>query len=154
LRHLNELKSRIEEIRNRIPTLKAEIQQINQELKSIVAEYLKLKESMQTLKQQRDELVKKLVLLKQERDRIREEANSYHQLYISLLSEERAIREELERVSILLKAKELARYIDERRRMLYGKALEVFEKYQKGEPITLDEYKLLAEFNMINLKRE
>ncbi|MEM3783305.1 MAG: hypothetical protein QXX32_07195, partial [Thermofilum sp.] len=78
----------------------------------------------------------------------------HHQLYISLLSEERAIREELERVSILLKAKELARPIDERRRLLQGKALEAFEKYQKGEPITLEEYKLLAEFNLLNLKQQ
>ena len=38
---------------------------------------------------------------------------------------------------------------EERRRRMYAEAQKVYEKYQRGEKLSLDEFKLLMEFDLI-----
>jgi uncharacterized coiled-coil DUF342 family protein len=149
LRHLNELKLKINELRERLAVLRNALNKINEELKNLLAEYLKVKEEVMAVRARRDELRRRMKELYEQREKTREVANNYHQQLVSLLAEERRLREELERVAILLKAKELSRHIEERRKLLYGKAMEALAKYQRGEPITLEEFKILMEFNLI-----
>jgi len=149
LKHLNELKLKINELRDKIVALRNTLNKLNEELKGLLAEYLKVKEEVAAIRAQRDELRQRMKEVYEQREKIREIANSYHQQLVALLAEERRLREELERVAILLKAKELSRHIEERRKLLYGKAMEALAKYQRGEPITLEEFKILMEFNLI-----
>jgi len=149
LRHLNELKLKINELKERIATLRNTLNKLNEELKNLLAEYLKVKEEVAAIRTQRDELRQRMKEIYEQREKIREVANNYHQQLVVLLAEERRLREELERVAILLKAKELSKHIEERRKLLYGKAMEALAKYQRGEPITLEEFKILMEFNLI-----
>jgi len=149
LRHLNELKLKINGLRERLAALRNALNKINEELKNLLAEYLKVKEEVAAVRARRDELRRKMKELYEQREKTREVANNYHQQLVSLLAEERRLREELERAAILLKAKELSRHIEERRKLLYGKAMEALAKYQRGEPITLEEFKILMEFNLI-----
>lgn len=149
VKHLNELKSKIEELRNKAQTLRETAAKLSEELKNMVNEYLKVKSEVAELRTRRDELREKMKEIYDRREKIREIANQHHQELIRLLAEEKMLREELERIAILLKAKELSRHIEERRRLLYDKAMEALAKYQRGEPITLDEFKVLVEFNLI-----
>ncbi|MEM0087626.1 MAG: hypothetical protein QXS92_03895 [Thermofilum sp.] len=149
VKHLNELKSKIEELRNKVQVLRETVAKLSEELKSMVDNYLRIKSEVAELRAKRDELRSRMKEIYDQREKIREVANQHHQELVQLLAEERALREELERVAILLKAKELSRHIEERRRLLYDKAMEALAKYQRGEPITLDEFKVLVEFNLI-----
>ena len=65
------------------------------------------------------------------------------------INEIKRIREELEKTAILLKAAELSQILSRRRAELYEVALKALEKYRQGEKLTLDEFKLLMEFNLL-----
>ncbi len=149
VKRMNEIRAEIDSSRNQIIQLRNEIEGINEKLKGIVDNYLALKEKYQELRKQRDELIEKIQALREEREKKREEANKYHEQFLELVKEERTLREELERVSVLLKAKELSRVIEKKKKVMYAKALEAYEKYKRGEPLSLDEFKLLVEFNML-----
>ena len=59
------------------------------------------------------------------------------------------IKDEIEKVVLLLKAQELSRKIEKRKQQLYSRAQLIYEKYKRGEKLTLEEFKILMEFNMI-----
>ncbi len=149
VRKYNKLREEVAKIKEEIASLIAMRKEIIDKMNEYSNKYLSLKDELTKLKSMRDQLKTEIENLVEQRDKIRNEANGYHQKFIETNNEIRKLQEEIERIAILLKASQLSRIIEERRKSLYSKAKEVYEKYKRGERLTFEEFKLLVEFNMI-----
>lgn len=149
IRRFNEVKNRIMELEEEIREVRGRIDLLTRRRDEVLREYVAFKEKLEELKEEYSRLSSQIDGLRAKRDKLREEADSYHVQYIHYHNEARKLREEIERVSFLLKASELSRRIENRRKAMYSKALGVLEKYRRGEKLSLDEFKLLVEFKLI-----
>ena len=149
LRRYNKLKEEVERLREEISSLATLRKEIIEKMNEYSTKYLSLKEELKKLREVRDQLKSEIEQLAEQREKKRSIANEYHRKLIETNSEIRKLQEEIERIAILLKASQLSRIIEERRKSLYSKAKEVYEKYKRGEKLTFEEFKLLIEFNMI-----
>ena|GEM_PF-258783 len=149
LRKYNKFREEIEKIREEISSLTALRKEIIEKMNEYSNKYLSLKEELKKLREVRDQLKAEIEQMVNQREEKRSIANEYHQKFIETSNEIRRLQDEIERIAILLKASQLSRIIEERKKNLYSKAKEVYEKYKRGEKLTFEEFKLLIEFNMI-----
>lgn len=125
----------LEKFRKEMNNLYVRIQELNTKIKES-------SEKIASIKTEINELV-------QYRETLREQAGEHHRKYINLLSEIRNIKDELTRLEFLAKASKIAVVVEKRRKKMRKRAEEIYEKYKKGETLTLDEFKLLMEFGFI-----
>ncbi len=148
-RRYTTLRSEIEELSYEISRLRETYSKLSGEISELSEEYGKLKERLSSLIEDRDALRDEIKQLIEERNKLKEEANKAHNSLMEKRAQLKALREELEKVNILLKATILSKKVEERRKRMYQEALKVYEKYKRGESLSLEEFKLLVEFNLI-----
>ena len=142
---LNELKSQIQANKERMQKLREEISQLSS----------KIDEHTQAISNIRSELERLSEDIKMKRELI---AKAKLQLdkaknTIKLLKREIYLTDkELERRALLKRAERIANILKIRREKLREKALAVYERFKRGERLSLAEYKLLMEFNLIPIK--
>lgn len=144
------LSAKIDELNNEINKRIDELKKIKDEISKISEEISNLSSKIDKLREERDNLRNQLVKLKEQRDSYREKANECHNNYIKLLSKMSEIKSEIERLTLLIKASRIARSLKEQRKVLESKAKEIFERYKRGDRLTLEEFKLLVEFGYID----
>lgn len=145
----NDAREKISLIRSKMSENFKRIEEINRQLEPLLEDYVRRKKEVNKLRTERDHLKGQIEKLLKEKEEIRQEANSYHEKLLNIAQEKKEIKDELERVVLLLKAQELSRKIEQRRKRLYSRAQLIYEKYKRGEKLTLEEFKILMEFNMI-----
>jgi uncharacterized coiled-coil DUF342 family protein len=123
--------------------------ELTDSIKKLSNQYLEIKTQFKDLKDKANNLRSKLSELIEKKEALRRKADEYHAKYIEKINEIKQLREEIERTALMLKAAELSRTLSRRRSELYEIALKALEKYKQGEKLSLDEFKLLMEFNLI-----
>jgi len=148
VRRYNVLKEELGELRKEVESRLEEEREISEKIRELSERYMALKSELSRLREERDELRKRIEELAKKRDELKRKADEHHARFLAIGSEIRKLREEMRRVSLLLKAARLSKVVEERRRRLYEKAIEAREKYKRGEKITLEEFKLMMEFGL------
>ncbi len=145
----NECLNQIKTLRQVINEKRKTHKELTDTIKKISVQYLEVKSQLNDLKNKINDMRAKLRELIEKKEALRRKADEYHYKYIAKINEIRQLREEIERTALLLKAAELSKVLSKRRAELYEVALKALEKYKQGEKLSLDEFKLLMEFNLI-----
>lgn len=143
-------------IRTELNKITEEIEEINLKLNHLRKERVKLSEELTKIRNIMSEKFKEVKLLKEEiskliyqRNSLKEEADNYHKNYVKLLLKIGEVKEEIERLELLVRAFRIAKSLKERKKKLKARAEEIYERYKRGEKISWDEFKLLLEFGYI-----
>ena len=115
--------------------IREHIGQINEQINSLKE---KLNELYTTIGKKRE----KLNVMVESLAKIIEEYNA-------ICKRLKEVEAEIRRQNLLLKAQRIAQSLSRRREILKKKALKVYEKYKQGARLTLEEYRLLMEFNLL-----
>lgn len=142
---LNTVKS----LRAVIAERRGKLKEMTDKIKELSTKYLEVKEKYMKMKPEVNELRSKIGELIEKRGALRKKADDYHNKYVEKAKELQQVRGEVERVALLLKAAELSSAIERKRAEMYEVARRILEKYKRGEKLTLDEFKLLVEFNLL-----
>ncbi|RLE71046.1 MAG: hypothetical protein DRJ43_00630 [Thermoprotei archaeon] len=145
----NECMARIRELRQLIVQKRSMLSSLTARLRELSARYLEVKGKLAELAEKGGALRTKLSEMIERKEELRRQADEYHARYLEKVRELKRVREELEKTAILLKAVELSQVLSRRRAELYEVAMRALEKYRQGESLTLDEFKLLMEFNLL-----
>lgn len=145
----NECLSQIKMLRQLISEKRKIHKDLTDSIKKISNQYLEVKAQLKSLRDKVNEMRAKLSELIEKKEALRRKADEYHSKYVAKVNEIKQLREEIERTALMLKAAELSRVLSRRRAELYEVALKALEKYKQGEKLSLDEFKLLMEFNLI-----
>jgi len=145
----NECLSQIKMLRQLISEKRKIHKELTDSIKKISNQYLEVKIQLKGLKDKVNDIRAKLSELIEKKEALRRKADEYHSKYIAKINEIKQLREEIERTALMLKAAELSKVLSRRRAELYEIALKALEKYKQGEKLSLDEFKLLMEFNLI-----
>jgi len=128
---VNDLKQQMTKLTNALKDLSSRIDEISSQISRIDAEIKSLREQIISTRKELDEALSKRRGLKDEL---------------------RKVCDEIERRQLLKRAERIAKILAKRRELLREQALKAYEKYKRGERITFEEYKLLMEFNLLELK--
>ncbi|MEM3326882.1 MAG: hypothetical protein QXK63_05490 [Thermoproteus sp.] len=156
---LEKLRNHIQDIRNKLDELKKKKEEVRQEITQLVNTLNAIKEEMAKLKKEREEAYKQLVELKKKRDELKQNRDELKRAIVELAAKRKELRaqraqlrDELEKYTILLKAADLSdRYraaVEARnnaKENLRAKAEQIYQKLLRGERLTHEEMKILAE---------
>lgn len=145
----DECLARIRELRQLIVQKRSILSSLTARIKELSSQYLEVKTRLAELREKVNAMRSKLSEMIEKKEELRRKADEYHAKYVEKINEIKRIREELEKTAILLKAAELSQILRRRRAELYEVALKALEKYRQGGKLTLDEFKLLMEFNLL-----
>jgi len=137
----------IDELSLRLSRLREERAELIERLNEIKSEISKKFEEMKSLREEISELIS-------QRNSLKEEADQHHQNYVNILLKIGEVKEEIQRLELLIRAFRIAKNLKERKKKLKAKAAEVYERYKRGEKISWDEFKLLLEFGYIKSIQE
>ncbi|MGC9051962.1 MAG: coiled-coil protein, partial [Pyrobaculum sp.] len=150
--HIAELKSQIDEFKNKREAIRSEIARLVQDLNTVKQELAQLKASRQEVYKELVKLKEKREELKKRREEIKSEILQLALKRKELRENRRALQEELEKYNVLLKALELAernkaraRAREERVESLKERAEALYNRLLNGERLTHDEIKILIE---------
>lgn len=141
--------ARIRGLRQLIVQKRSVLSSLTARIKELSSQYLEVKGKLAELMEKVNTMRSKLSEMIERKEALRKRADEYHSRYLEKVSEIKRVREELEKAAILLKAAELSQVLSRRRAELYEVALRALEKYRQGEKLTLDEFKLLMEFDLL-----
>ncbi|MDW8003578.1 MAG: hypothetical protein RMI04_02005 [Thermofilaceae archaeon] len=100
-----------EELRNRMKVyaqVEAELKRIDSRIKELMDKHLSEKRSLELKKVNLTQLREELVALVRKRNAIKKKVDELHVLYVNMSKEASELRDELERVNVLIKAAEIA----------------------------------------------
>ncbi|RLE81874.1 MAG: hypothetical protein DRJ51_02920 [Thermoprotei archaeon] len=146
---LNEISDRIDKIEKEYASLLEEYREISENLKKGYEEIQRMNEEINALIERVEGLREELSSLVSERDKMKMKADEKHKMYLELKMKAREIKQEIEKYSLLLKAKKISRLIDEQRKRMLQRAQEIYKKYERGEKLTFEELKILIDLNLI-----
>jgi len=148
------IKAEIDKITKEIDELSLELDCLRRERAKLSEELTKIRgvmsEKFEEIKSLREEISK----LISQRNTLKEEADRYHKNYVNLLLKINEVKEEIERLELLIRAFRIAKSLKERKKKLKARAEEIYERYKRGERISWDEFKLLLEFGYIESAQE
>ena len=153
LRARKKLSSKIDEVNNEIVSRVREIEKLKEKLSELSNNIDELTKKIGDLKANLEELRNRLNNLLRERDECRNLANKHHNNYVNLVNRINEVKDEIQRLNLLLKATKIAKTLEEQREILRKKAEKIYEKYKRGEKLSLEEFKLLLEFGYIGVSK-
>jgi Uncharacterized archaeal coiled-coil protein len=156
---LEKLRSHIQEIRNRLDELRKRKDEIRQNIANLVSSLNSVKEEIARLKKEREEAYRQLTELKKKREELKQARDELKKAIVDLAVKRKGLRaqlaqlrDELNKYTILLKAADLSeRYKNAvevqnaKRESLRARAEEIYQKLLRGERLTHEEMKVLAE---------
>ena len=146
----NRNRNRLQEIKSLMNSIRQEIEKVNGEIKLLSERYLSLKEKANQLKNERNKIREEINKLYERREELKRKSDRYHAQVLKKLDDIKNLREDIERLSVLLKAAEVAQKLEARKREKFAKAQRIYEKYRKGGKLSLEEFRLLVEFDMLH----
>ncbi|MEM3944550.1 MAG: hypothetical protein QXJ59_10745, partial [Thermofilaceae archaeon] len=145
----NECLNRIRSLRTLVSEKRKRINELNTRIKELSQKYLEVKTKFTEIRSKANEMRSRLSELIEKKEALRRKADEYHNKLHEKFNEMKKVKEDIERTAILLKAAELSQVLSRRRMELYEQALKILERYRQGERLTLDEFKLLMEFGLL-----
>lgn len=150
--HIAELKNQMDEFKNKREAIRNEIARLIQDLNTVKQELSQLKASRQEIYKQLAELKSRREDLKKKREEIKSEILQLALKRKELREKRRAVQDELDKYTVLLKAVELAEKNKARSaaqaaraESLKERAEILFNKLMSGERLTHEEIKILVE---------
>ncbi|MEM4494115.1 MAG: hypothetical protein QXJ71_10255, partial [Pyrobaculum sp.] len=150
--HITELKNQMDEFKNKREAIRNEIARLIQDLNTVKQELSQLKASRQEIYKQLAELKSRREELKKRREEIKSEILQLALKRKELREKRRAVQDELDKYTVLLKAVELAEKNKARSaaqaaraESLKERAEILFNKLMSGERLTHEEIKILVE---------
>lgn len=164
---INELLEQITVI-EKYKKLQDKLNDIEAELEKIRSEYENILTILNDLYNKKNELRQNIINLKNEinnirsiienlakiRDETKRKADEKHQELIKMLTRRRELLKEIEKEQLLRKAQLIAKSLAERRKELMQKAVYIREKIKRGERITFEEFKILAELGELPFSKQ
>jgi len=145
IQSLNTIKERITITRNELQKIREDIAQIEDKIKEQDIIISNIKNELNDISNLLTEKRSTIANTKTKLDDIRNKISS-------LQRDLKLLDKELERRELLKRAQKIAKILQIQREKLREKALEAYEKFKKGERLSLEEYKLLLEFDLISVK--
>ncbi|MCS7104486.1 MAG: hypothetical protein NZ954_02840 [Thermofilaceae archaeon] len=145
----NECVNQVKGIRQLISEKRKKITELNTQIKELSEQYMQIKSKFKEIREKLNNLRTNITELIDKKEALRRKADEYHGKLINKTIEIKQVREDVEKTALLLKAAEMSQTLTRRRAEMYELALKALEKYKQGEKLSLDEFKLLMEFSLI-----
>jgi len=144
---LRERENKIDEIKNRISQLNEKLEDIRNEMNTLYKQTIEFKEKINPIREKISSL--KIMIREKivQKASIKERADKYHQKYIEITTQIKSLKDEIDRLVFLAKAEQLAKIVEERNKIMKEKAEKIYERYLRGEKLSLEEFKILLKFN-------